>query len=128
MAGIHISDILVIAIILIFAIWGMKKGFAKAVLGVGSFVISIMLAFALYEPVSMFLKDSVVGEYVSVAVSNAIVGEETKVEKVSEESKTLNLPEEISKKVTEGITDIKNTATSVKKSAIYDKKTEGNDG
>ena len=30
MEGINISDILVIAIILIFAIWGMKKGFAKA--------------------------------------------------------------------------------------------------
>ena len=100
-----------ITIILIFAVWGMKKGFAKAVLGVGSFIISIMLAFALYEPVSMFLKDSVVGEYVSVAISNAIVGEETKEQEVSEESKTLNLPEEISKKVTEGLTDIKNTAT-----------------
>lgn len=113
MQAINIADILVILILLLAVIWGVKKGFAKAVLGLGSFVISLVLALLLYQPISTLIEKSVVGEYIAVSVTNAInktTNETANAEPSKGESEELSLPDKIISSATEMFDEAKNGA------------------
>ena len=125
LGSLNASDIAAIALVVLFIMLGAKKGLVKSVLGLGSIVISIILALTLYQPVSTFLKDSVVGEYITINIAKVLDSSEKEPEEMETEEAAgvLNLPPEIMSKVTEGIDDIKDTAltsisTSVSELAI----------
>lgn len=112
LGSLNISDIVAIVIVVLFVMWGAKKGLVKSVLGLGSIIISIVLALTLYQPVSTFLKDSVIGEYVTVNIAKVLDASEKEPEEMETEdaANALNLPPEIMSKVSESVDDIKTTA------------------
>ena len=112
LGGFNISDIVSGTIILLCIIWGAKRGLVKSVLGLGSIIISIVLALVLYQPVSDFLESSVIGEYVTINVARALEGTEStsSSENVEENADGLNLPGELIGVVTEGIDSVKTSA------------------
>ena len=112
LGSLNISDIVAIVIVVLFVMWGAKKGLVKSVLGLGSIIISIVLALTLYQPGSTFLKDSVIGEYVTVNIAKVLDASEKEPEEMETEdaANALNLPPEIMSKVSESVDDIKTTA------------------
>jgi|GEM_PF-813254 len=70
-----ILDLVLILILAFFIYRGVRKGFAKSVLGLFSFVISIALAFCLYQPVSGFVKNSAYGQKIYEATREKLAGQ-----------------------------------------------------
>ena len=72
----NIADILALIIIMLLAIWGMKKGLVRSVYSLGSLLLSLILALTLYPAVSGFLEESAIGDYVRINVYKVFDGEE----------------------------------------------------
>lgn len=93
MAGFNIADIIAILIVASLVVWGMKKGFVKAVFSLGSLLISLILSLILYPPVTNFLAGSAVGDFVRLNVIKMLGGEGASAPAASGDSSALNLPE-----------------------------------
>lgn len=68
----NIADFVLIAIIAVFVIVGSSRGLVKTLFGLGSIVLSIILALTLYPMVSDILAESPVGVIVQESVSNLL--------------------------------------------------------
>lgn len=55
-----IADIVVVAVVAVFAYFGWKRGLMRALMGFLSYIFSIFIAFGIYPHVSAFLKGTVV--------------------------------------------------------------------
>lgn len=64
----NLADIVLIAIIVLFVVLGIRKGFVKTVFGLCSIVISIALALSLHPIVSNVLEQSPVNDFVQEQV------------------------------------------------------------
>ncbi len=95
----NIADIIGIIILILFAAWGMRKGFVKSIYSLGSLILSLILALTLYPPVSSFLKDSVVYDYVQLNVYKVFSEEKTEEIKVEETDSVLKLPEKLKESI-----------------------------
>lgn len=60
-----IFDGAAIALLLIFAFWGSKRGILKMVLSIVSFAVAIVLGCLLYNPISALLESAGIGEGIS---------------------------------------------------------------
>lgn len=68
------ADIILIAILIIFAYVGAKRGLIKTLVGIASTVLSVILSMLLYNPVSEILYESSLGDSVKEYVREFLVG------------------------------------------------------
>ncbi len=68
------ADIIFIAILIIFAYLGAKKGLVKTLVGIASTVLSVILSMLLYNPVSKILYESSFGDSVKESVREFLAG------------------------------------------------------
>lgn len=66
------ADLILIAVLAIFTLWGMKKGFISTLLGFASTIISFVLTSVVYKPVAMALYASPLGEIAKSVVEKAL--------------------------------------------------------
>lgn len=69
------ADIILIAILIIFAYTGAKRGLIKTLVGIASTVLSLVLSMLLYNPVSKMLSESAFGENVKEYVREFLMAE-----------------------------------------------------
>ena len=108
---INLSDIAALTVVLLCAAWGFKRGFVRSVLGLGSIIISLVLALVLYPVVSGFMTNSVIGQYVSENVSGALVSSEKNPDSLSAEeaNRSLKMPSGIAAVIENGISSAKDS-------------------
>ncbi len=105
----NLADIIAIIIVVLMIFWGIKKGMAKAVLSLGSLILSLILALTLYPAISDFLSESVVGDYVHINVYKVFETQEADEPNVARQ--TLNLPQSIEKTLADAIEKNTNAIT-----------------
>ncbi|MBE7047921.1 MAG: hypothetical protein E7393_00910 [Ruminococcaceae bacterium] len=88
----NLADIIGILIIVILAIWGIKKGLVRSIFSLSSLLLSLILALTLYPAVSDFMEDSVLGDYVRLNVYKVFDAENVEPKTAETASETLNLP------------------------------------
>lgn len=108
----NLADIVGILIVLLFIIWGTRKGFMQAVFSLSSFVIALILAFLLSSPVSGLLEKSFIGDYVHKSTYEMLVNEDVTETKTEEVASSLPLPKMMTKAITD---EAEETALSVQK-------------
>jgi len=111
----NLADIIAVAIIVLLAGWGMKKGFVRSVFALGSLLLSLILALTLHPVVTDFLDGSVVEEYVHTNVYKVFEAKaQEEAEPTEEPKQALSLPlffsetienktEEVTKNITETV-------------------------
>ena len=62
------ADLILIAVLAMFTLWGMRKGFISTLLGFASTIISFVLTSVLYKPVALVLYASPLGEIASIHI------------------------------------------------------------
>lgn len=60
-----VFDIILLAVILLCAYFGYKRGFVRTLCGLGSLILSAVASLFLYDDVTEFIKNSPVGEFIS---------------------------------------------------------------
>ncbi len=88
----NLADIVAILIILLMVLWGAKKGLVRSVFGLGSLMLSLILALTLYPAVTNFLEESVVGDYVRLNVYKVFDAQDVEPTEPAEAGEVLNLP------------------------------------
>ena len=68
------ADLIFLAVIALFAFYGMKKGFLGSLLGMASVLLSMLLGAFLYKPVSMLILESGAGDSVREAAKAFLAG------------------------------------------------------
>lgn len=68
------ADLIFLAVIALFAFYGMKKGFLGSLLGMASVLLSMLLGAFLYKPVSMLILESGAGDSVREAAKAFLTG------------------------------------------------------
>ena len=68
------ADIIFIAVLILFAYLGAKKGLIKTLVGIASTVLSVILSMLLYNPISKILYDSSLGDSVKEYVREFLTG------------------------------------------------------
>ena len=68
------ADLIFLAVIALFAFYGMKRGFLGALLGMASVLLSMLLGSFLYKPVSMMIMSSGAGDSVREAAKGFLAG------------------------------------------------------
>lgn len=63
----NVADFILIGVIALFILAGAARGLVKSLFGLGSIVLSLVLAFALYPAVSGYLREGPVGDFVTVS-------------------------------------------------------------
>lgn len=63
----NVADFILIGVIALFILAGAARGLVKSLFGLGSIVLSLVLAFALYPAVSDYLREGPVGDFVTVS-------------------------------------------------------------
>ncbi len=90
------TDLIVVAVIIGFAIWGMKTGFILSVYRLASYFISILLAIKLYPIVSKVLRETALYTNVDNAIYKSLMHQQESHEVKKVAAKTvvdsLNLP------------------------------------
>lgn len=66
------ADLILIAVLAIFTLWGMRKGFISTLLGFASTIISFVLTSVLYKPVALVLYASPLGEIARSVVEKSL--------------------------------------------------------
>lgn len=66
------ADLILILALLIFTLWGMKKGFISTLLGFASTIISFILTSVVYRPVAAILYASPLGEIARSVVEKSL--------------------------------------------------------
>ncbi len=84
----NIADFILIGIIAVFVIVGSVRGFVKSLFGLGSIVLSLVLALTLYPVVSDVIEKSPVGDFIYESVEN-IFGQDKNKPIVEEEQQLL---------------------------------------
>lgn len=91
----NIADFVLFGIVALFAVIGSTRGLAKSLFGLGSIILSLVLAFFLYPIVSDVLTQSPAGEFVTEKVEQ-IFGQNDSISEVQKEDGTeknnINLP------------------------------------
>lgn len=84
-----VVDIIIVSLIALFTIIGNRKGLVRVAIGLFSFIIALVLAFALYRPVSnVIIEKTQIDEGIKTAIVEAILPEGgTEEDEVPEESK-----------------------------------------
>lgn len=83
-----IVDLLIIAIVLIFVFIGYKRGLTGSLIKLLSFIISVILAFALYKPVAnMVIEKTQIDDNIKATITDRFIKEDN-----SENSKEENMP------------------------------------
>ena len=72
-----ILDIILIAIIIICAYLGHKRGFVRALCNIFSWIISIIVAFMTYKPIAEYITQSPVGVFIQGEMSKSVLASET---------------------------------------------------
>ncbi|MBR5236837.1 MAG: CvpA family protein [Clostridia bacterium] len=99
----NIADFIGIIIIVLMALWGMKKGLVRSVFSLSSLVLSLILALTLYTPVSNFMETSVVGDYVRLNVYKVFDSQEIETEDPTEAGEVLKLPQSLQNTLTDTV-------------------------
>lgn len=86
----NIADFILIGVIALFILAGAARGLVKSLFGLGSIILSLVLAFALYPVVSEYLQQSPVGDFVTESVEK-MLGERESV--INEGASAENDPE-----------------------------------
>ena len=86
----NIADFILIGVIALFILAGTARGLVKSLFGLGSIILSLVLAFALYPVVSEYLQQSPVGDFVTESVEK-MLGERESV--INEGASAENDPE-----------------------------------
>lgn len=68
----NIADFILIGVIALFILAGAARGLVKSLFGLGSIILSLVLAFALYPVVSEYLQQSPVGDFVTESVEKML--------------------------------------------------------
>ena len=66
------ADLILIAVLAVFALWGMRKGFISTLLGFASTIISFVLTSVLYKLVALVLYESPLGEIARSVVEKSL--------------------------------------------------------
>ena len=69
---INYIDLILIAIVILFVVIGCKKGFAMSILGFSSTIISLIVSVLLYNPLTEFLKKTVIFTWTEQSVYNQL--------------------------------------------------------
>ena len=113
----NIVDIIAILLVILFIVWGAKRGFVRSVFSLSSVVLSLILALTLYPVVSNFMEESVVGDYVRLNVYKVFDTEKEEIETKEEASEKLNLPANLTQTISDTADEaIDNVKTSVAES------------
>ncbi len=99
----NIADFIGIIIIALMALWGIKKGLVRSIFSLGSLILSLILALTLYTPVSNFMENSVVGDYVRLNVYKVFDGRDVETEDPAEAGEALNLPQSLQNTLTDTV-------------------------
>lgn len=86
----NIADFILIGVIALFILAGAARGLVKSLFGLGSIILSLVLAFALYPVVTGYLQQSPVGDFVTESVEK-MLGERESV--INEGASAENDPE-----------------------------------
>ncbi|MDO4562743.1 MAG: CvpA family protein [Clostridia bacterium] len=65
-------DVIFAAVLILFVLFGLKRGFVKSLIGALSTILSIVIAWVLYKPVSAFLYQTPLPESIGNIVKNFI--------------------------------------------------------
>lgn len=69
-----LADVITLALLLVFILWGTKRGLAKMALSAVSYVISLIAGYLLYRPVNSFLAEMRIAEGIASKLrENAII-------------------------------------------------------
>ena len=104
----NIADFILIGIIAVFVIIGSVRGLVKSLFGLGSIVLSLVLALTLYPVVSDVIEKSPVGDFVYENVEN-IFGEDKK--ETLEENEKQILPDIIREPINAAAESAKDTVS-----------------
>ena len=92
-----VIDLIIIAIILLFTFLGYKRGFIKVAINLCTFFIAIILAFALYKPISkLVIENTNIDESIQTTIINKFLPEDSA--ETAEVEMPDNLPNMILKK------------------------------
>lgn len=94
------ADILVVAVILFMALWGMRSGFIKAVFHFGYYIISVIAAMILYPALSKILLNSRL---------SAFIHDEIIMPRIAIGTGEINMPSFLQQALTEGINNTTQT-------------------
>lgn len=98
-----IIDIIIVALIALCVFLGYKRGLAKCVIKILSFIIALAVAFILFKPVSNFIIDNTkIDDNIKSSIVNIIEDDVEEKGKVSEDS---NLPKSMVKIINNSIQD-----------------------
>jgi len=67
-----ILDIVFAAIMIFSIVWGFKKGLVRSVCNVFSFILSVIVAFLLYSPITEFITASPLGVFISDKITGSV--------------------------------------------------------
>ncbi len=109
MTGFNIADIIAILIVAFLIVWGIKKGFVKAIFSLGSLLISLILSLILYPPVTGFLAESALGDFVRLNVYKVLGADGA----AAGDTSVLNLPEIFGTAIRQAETAAKETLANV---------------
>ena len=88
-----ILDLIIIAILAVFAILAAKKGFVKSVVEIAGFVLAIFLAFTLSTPATNFIYDKAINSGIHSTVETAVGDTYSNIDSAVAENITDKLPD-----------------------------------
>lgn len=94
-----VFDIILLAIILICAYFGYKRGFVRTLCGLGSLILSAVVSLFLYDDVAAFIKKSAVGGFITEKCFDSLAATDLQT-----------LPEIFRKGAAEAVGQLQNTA------------------
>lgn len=97
-----ILDIILVALIIVCANIGYKRGAVRSVCNVFSWIISVVVAFLTYNPIAQFITDSPVGQFIQSELAKSMSTSETDFSAI---------PEIFRKPFEAGVTEATNTMT-----------------
>lgn len=96
----NLADIIAAAVVLALIVWGTKKGLIRSVFGLGSLVLSLVLALTLYPIVTNVLTQSVVGDYVRLNVYKVFDQKQEEPQQEDTAGDILSLPDSLETAIT----------------------------
>ena len=100
-----ITDLILIAIVMVFVIIGYVKGLTGSLIKLASFIVAVVLALILYKPLSNVVMQKT---QIDEKIETAIIQNFSKTENQNEESMPTTLVESINNKIEKETTDARN--------------------
>lgn len=87
-----ILDLIIVAILVVFALLAAKKGFVKSVIEIAGFVLAIFLAFTLSSPATNFIYDKAINPAIHSTIEAAVGDTYSNIDSAVTENITNKLP------------------------------------